>query len=413
MRTATLALAVLLAPLSCPPAYGEPGDTWTQWRGPRRDSQFEGQPWPDSIAGERLKQQWRVELGPSYSGPIVSDSLVFTTASEQSTWEQVTAYDRKTGEKKWETRWKGAMSVPFFAWSNGSWIRATPAYDGERLFVAGMRDLLVCLDAATGKELWKVDFVEKFATPLPSFGFVCSPLVDGEFVYVQAGGGFCKLNKRTGEVVWRTLEDGGGMYGSAFSSPTIATLNDTRQALVQTRQVLAGVDLETGEVLWSERIPATRGMNILTPTVHEGDLFTSSHGGKTWLFELAKDGAKVVVSPKWESKLQGYMSSPVVIAGHAYLHMKNQRFACIDLQTGKEKWITTPYGKYWSMVAQEDKILALDERGELLLIRATPEKFDLLESRKISESPTWAHLAVCNGQLFIREQNALVAYEWK
>lgn len=413
MRTATLILVVLIIPFCGPHASAEPGDTWTQWRGPHRDSQFEGQPWPESISEERLKQQWRVELGPSYSGPIVSESLVFTTASEQSTWEQVTAYDRQTGEKKWETRWKGAMSVPFFAWSNGSWIRATPAYDGERLYVAGMRDLLVCLDAATGKELWKVDFVEKFATPLPSFGFVCSPLVDGEFLYVQAGGGFCKLNKRTGEVVWRTLEDGGGMYGSAFSSPTIATLNDTRQALVQTRQVLAGVDLGTGEVHWSEKIPATRGMNILTPTVHEGDLFTSSHGGKTWLFELATDGAKVVVSPKWESKLQGYMSSPVVIAGHAYLHMKNQRFACIDLQTGKEKWITTPYGKYWSMVAQGDRILALDERGELLLIRASPEKFDLLESRKISQSPTWAHLAVCNGQLLVREQNALVAYEWK
>ena len=82
-----------------------------------------------------------------------------------------------------------------------------------------MRDVLVCLDAASGKERWKVDFVEKFGTALPAFGFVCSPLVDDKAVYVQAAAAFVKLDKKTGEVLWRTLQDAGGMNGSAFSSP--------------------------------------------------------------------------------------------------------------------------------------------------------------------------------------------------
>jgi len=388
-------------------------DTWPQWRGPSRDSQVDGQPWPASIDEKHLTEQWRVELGPSYSGPIVSDELVFTTASEKSTFEVVTAYDRTTGEKQWETKWKGAMTVPFFAWANGSWIRSTPAYDGQRLYVAGMRDLLVCLNAKTGEQLWKVDFVEKLDTPLPKFGFVCSPLLDGDHVYVQAGAGFCKLDKRTGEVLWRTLEDGGGMYGSAFSSPIITTFHGRRQAVVQTRKLLAGVDLDSGDVLWSEEVPAFRGMNILTPTIYDGGVFTSTHGGKTWLFDINETDGEFSVEPRWKAKFQGYMSSPVVIDGHAYLHMKNQRFACLDLETGKEQWITTPYGKYWSMIAQGDRILALDERGDLLLIKASPKEFELIETRKISESPTWAHLAISNGQLFIREQNALVAYQWK
>ena len=107
------------------------------------------------------------------------------------------------------------MSVPFFASSNGSWIRATPAIDEGRIFVAGMRDLLVCFDALTGKEIWKVDFMKAFESPLPAFGFVSSPLVIGDFVYVQAGGGFVKLEKATGAVVWRVMVDGGGMSGSA------------------------------------------------------------------------------------------------------------------------------------------------------------------------------------------------------
>ncbi|MEZ6058017.1 MAG: pyrrolo-quinoline quinone, partial [Planctomycetaceae bacterium] len=91
---------------------------------------------------------------------------------------------------------------------------------------------------------------------------------------------------------------------------------------------------------------------------------------------------------------------------------QNQRFTCIDGQTGETRWTSTPYGKYWSLTAQGNKILALDERGELLLIHATPEKFDLIDTLKISDDPTWAHLAVCDNELFVRELNAIVCYRW-
>jgi outer membrane protein assembly factor BamB len=116
------------------------------------------------------------------------------------------------------------MKTPFFSARNGSWVRSTPAFDGERLYVAGMRDILVCLDAKTGKEVWRIDFVKKFGTPLPSFGFVASPLVLGEHIYVQAAASFVKIEKRTGKVVWRTLKDAGGMWGGVFSSPYPATV---------------------------------------------------------------------------------------------------------------------------------------------------------------------------------------------
>ena len=115
------------------------------------------------------------------------------------------------------------MQVPFFAASNGSWIRSTPCADDGRVYVAGMRDVLVCLDAANGQEIWRIDFTKDLESPLQAFGFVSSPLVIGDHVFVQAGAGFVKLDKATGKVVWRVLEDGGGMWGSAFSSPYPAT----------------------------------------------------------------------------------------------------------------------------------------------------------------------------------------------
>ena len=106
------------------------------------------------------------------------------------------------------------------------------------------------------------------------------------------------------------------------------------------------------------------------------------------------------------------MSTPVVIDGHAYLHLRNQRFTCIDLTNGKECWTTQPFGKYWSLVSQGRKILALDERGDLFLIIANPDKFELLDQRHISDSPTWAHIAVCDNEVFVRDLKGLTACVW-
>jgi len=242
-------------------------DSWTQWRGPNRDGSFEGPVWSSSLDTMQLK--WRQSIDDGYSGPIVLENKIFTFETLRKSNEVVRCFDRQTGEELWSASWEGAMRVPFFAASNGSWVRSTPATDGESLYVAGMRDVLVSLDVATGKENWRVDFVERYMTPLPSFGYVCSPLIEGDFLYTQAGASLLKLNKRTGETIWRSLVDEGGMNGSVFSSPVIETINGVQQLVIQTRTTLCGVDLETGKELWSQEIPAFRGMNILPPTKYD------------------------------------------------------------------------------------------------------------------------------------------------
>jgi outer membrane protein assembly factor BamB len=393
-------------------ATGEPA-TWPQWRGPNRDGQFSGPTWPEKLDTNHLQLTWRIELGPSYSGPVVSADRVFTTESKDKKFEVVRAFDRATGKELWKHEWEGAMSVPFFAKSNGDWIRSTPALDGDRLYVAGMRDVLVCLDARDRKEIWRKDFVKELNAPLPDFGFVCSPLVDGEFVYVQAGASFVKLNKRTGELAWRTLADKGGMYGSVFSSPMFAELAGKRQLIVQTREKLAGVDPADGKVLWEQPVEAFRGMNILTPVADTGTLFSSTYGGKTIGFKIAQAGGKFTVTEAWKHKAQGYMSTPVIIDGIAYEHLKSQRVMAIEIETGRELWTSDQsFGKYMSLVARGDRILALDQRGLLFLFRANKEKFELLDKRKLTDTETWAHLAVAGNGLFVRELNALAAYRW-
>ena len=388
-------------------------DEWTQWRGPQRDAHVQTKDWPASLGEDMLKPMWRKELGPSYSGPIVSRDKIFVTETENKSHETIRALDRTTGEEIWKTKWEGAMKVPFFANRNGSWIRATPILDGDRLYVGGIRDVLVCLNANTGETIWKRDFPSEMGSANPTFGFVSSPMIDGDHIYVQAGAAFLKLNKSDGSMVWKTLDGEGGMWGSTFSSPVLTTLNGREQIVVQMRNDMVGVNASDGTVLWKREIPTFRGMNILTPTFYNDKIFSSSYRGKTFLFEVKGEEGALSLEPVWENKATAYMSSPVIIGDHVYMHLQNRRISCIDLKTGEETWRSTDrFGEYWSMVAQKDRILALDQSGELVMMKANPKEFEVLDRRQISEAETWAHLAVVDDAIFVRELNAIVAYRW-
>ena len=392
-------------------------ETWTQWRGPSRDGQVAGPTWPAKLSADTLKATWTLPLGPSYSGPIVSADRVFVTETRDKSTEVVRALDRHTGKELWSHSWAGALSVPFYAKSRGDWIRATPATNGKLVFVAGMRDVLVAVDALTGKEKWSVDFVKQYGTGVPDFGLVCSPLLDGDAIFIQAANSLVKLRQDTGEIIWRSFEGKPGvMSAGAFSSPVLATIHGQRQLVVQSRENLAGIDPVSGKVVWSHPVPSYRGMNILTPTVVGDAVFTSSYQNRSWLYSVAKaagTGGTFDVQESWSNNAQGYMSTPVIIDGHAYLHMGNQRFTCIDLKTGTRVWNSDSFGKYASLVAQGDRILALDERGILLLIKADPKGFQLLDQRKVAAEDTWAHLVVCGEEVFVRELRAMSAFRWQ
>ncbi|MGL4423137.1 MAG: PQQ-binding-like beta-propeller repeat protein, partial [Gemmataceae bacterium] len=318
-----LALMGMVALLAADPA---PKASWNQWRGPQRDGIVrDAAPWPADLTN--LTQKFKVSnLGPSYSGPVMDGERIYTTETRDKKTEWVTAYDRKSGKKVWEQTWEGAMTVPFFAGQNGSWIRSTPTLDGTRLYIGGIRDVLVCLDATNGKIVWKKDFPTDLKATLPAFGMVCSPLVSGEAVYVQAGASIAKLDKNTGQLIWQSLKDDGGMFGSAFSSPIEVNLQGRSQIVVQTRTKLAGIAPSDGQVLWEKAIPAFRGMNILTPIVIDNGIFTSTYGGTTQLLKINKQASGAFAAEgQWSQKYEGHMTTPVVVKNHAYFLGKDQR----------------------------------------------------------------------------------------
>ena len=160
-----------------------------------------------------------------------------------------------------------------------------------------------------------------------------------------------------------------------------------------------------------KKYKVTHGM-LLKFQDYKNQVFTSTYGGRSFLFAATKEESNWSVKESWNNKAQGYMSSPLIINGHIYVHLRNQRFACMNLQSGESNWTTTPFGKYWSTVTDGEKILALDEKGELLLIQADPQEFKLIDRRKVADD-SWAHIAVAGNEIFVRALDGISAYRWK
>lgn len=410
-----ISLVLLFAGLLLPEAKAD----WNQWRGADRTGEVKSETaWPVVLGEGHLSKLWGAELDEGYASPVSDGERIYTVATQDEAREVAKAFDLKTGALVWEKSWEGAMKVPFFAKKNGSWVRSTPTLHEGALYVGGMRDVLVKFDAKTGDELWRIDFTKRDGTEAPSFGQVCSPLIDGDAIYVQAGLAVAKLNTATGETLWRSMVDERAMFGSAFSSPIIATIAGKRQLLVQARLALAGLDLETGKELWTTPVKAFRGMNILTPTVIGDDqVFTASYGGGAFLFSLEKkDDGSFVVKQDWNNeKAEGYMGSPVVVGDHVYLHGRDKKFHCLALSTGEFVWSSDEaFGEYWSMIYRDDQILALDQKGELILFQANPDAFIVVDRRTVSEKdPTWAHLGMDGDKLLVRSLKGVAVWEWK
>jgi glutamine cyclotransferase len=151
-------------------------------------------------------------------------------------------------------------------------------------------------------------------------------------------------------------------------------------------------------------------MNIVTPMVYDNGIFVSQHRNGSFFYSVSDSND---VTTEWTSKGSGYMSTPIRIGDYAYLHLGNGRFSCVDLRTGEETWRTTPYGEYWSLLWQDDKILALDSEGTLRLIRANPERYEVLDEIDVADASTWGHLAMAGDQVFVRELEALTVFAWQ
>ncbi len=383
---------------------------WPQWRGVNRDgiSAESVAPWK----GE-LKAVWRKDVGEGNSSPVVANGRVFLHAKvADKEREEVIAFDAKAGNEVWRQSYERASYKNIY----GNGPRATPVVDGDKLYTFGVTGILICWDAATGKEIWKLDVLKEFQATNLFFGASSSPLVFGNKLLVLVGGpeaSIVALDKMSGKMLWRS-----GTDKASYASPILTKQGNTQLAVFLTQKGVVALNPEDGKEHW--KFPLVDRLNESSTTpVRAGDvIFASSVTFGSVGIKLTTENGKPAHEQLWKNDLNCYFSTPVAVGDHLYvvsvvgpLLAPNAQLQCLEAKTGKALWTRKNVGKYHATVMlAKDRLLMLEEPGDLVLIEPDPKEFKELARAKVC-GKTWAHPALSDGRLFVRDEKELICVE--
>ena len=404
------------------PAAGAPGPAtppdagWPHRRGPHFDGTSDETGLADSWPEAGPPVLWTLELGQGYSGFTAVGDRVFTQT--QTLYRQVVVcLDADTGQ----TLWEHGYAWPYQAVGMYPGPRATPTWHGGRIYFAGARGLVGCLDAAAGRPLWSLNVKEKFAGRGFDFGYACSPLVEQDKVILPAGGrgaSVVALNPEDGSTVWAS-----GNQPASYCSALPITLEGRRLVVAFLQNALALFDLETGRLLWQEVYSQGYDEHAADPIYREPYLMIASpfkSGAQAYRLRIEQgDGTaeaayRLRAETAWFSrKMSNDVASCVVVDGHVYgfdlrdVQAKRHRpsrgkFKCLKLDTGQVLWETDHTG-HASVIAADGKLVLLSDRGEILLVRATPERYEELARAEVFRGEIcWTAPALYRGRLYLR-----------
>jgi outer membrane protein assembly factor BamB len=380
---------------------------WPQWRGPNRDGAVaafrEPSAWP-----ERLKQHWRVEVGLGYATPLVVGQrlYLFTRQGEE---EVMTALDATSGKVIWRTSYPAPFQMSSATSRHGSGPKSTPTHANGRLFSLGMTNIVTAFDAATGKQLW-----QKPATKAqPAFHTAMSPIVDGNLMIVHVGGpgdaALTAFDVATGAVRWTWTGD-----SPAYGSPIVADLAGTRQVVTFTHQNLVGVAVATGELLWRRPFKTPSDTTSQTPLVFGDTIIQTGRDNGVTAFRVSAREGGHAVQDLWQTReVSLHMTNGVVAAGVLYglSHLNAGQYFALDLATGKVLWKSEPrQAENAAMVRAGDTIFALEEDGEMVVMKATRDTMNVVRRYEVADSQTWAQPAISGNRIYVKDVSNLTLW---
>jgi len=403
----------LLALMLC--AGGVLAADWPQWLGPNRDcaTSERVEPWKGD-----LKIVWRQPVGEGHSSPVVANGMVylhFKVANKDA--EAVQAFDAQTGKPLWQASYARAAYKGLF----GSGPRATPSIAEGKVFTHGITGLVTCFDAKSGNQLWQVDTQKELKAPKLYFGASSSPLVFGDRVVVMVGAPQASLvafNHRDGAVAWKSLDD-----KASYSSPVLLGTANQPQLVALTQKRLVGLNPADGSLYWEFGLVDKLFESSSTPEMAGGILIASSitYGSVGLKLETKE---KPAVSKLWfKEELNCYFSTPVGL-GNEQLYIvtaskpqfgggaSSATLRCVDPATGKEHWKRPNVGKYHASLLRtaNQKILMLEEEGALVMIEPEVKGYREIARAKICGN-TWAHPALSEGRIYIRDSKELICVQ--
>lgn len=398
------------------------GQDWPQWRGPDRDGHS-----PDRelrLDWERRPPEllWRAQgLGRGYASVSIVGDLIFTTGNRPD-GQYALALSRRDGQPVWQRRL--TQKPPQHGFSGS---RCTPAVAGDSVFVVSSDGRIVCLQRQTGALVWERSFSDWGGRMMSTWGFSESPLVDGDFVLCTPGGPnacLVALRRESGTEVWASPSPpsaGRGVDGAGYSSVVVTEAAGVRQYIALTGRGLIGVRAADGRLLWSYNKVANSTANIPTPVCF-GDFVFSSTGYQTGaaLLKLVPEAGGVAAQEQYflEPRVfQNHHGGMVLVDGHIYAgHGHNKGLPiCVDVLTGEVRWGGRLRGVGEGsacVIAAGQQLIFRYETGELALITASPEGYDLQGTFRpdYQKGKSWAHPVLCGGKLYLREQDQLMCF---
>jgi outer membrane protein assembly factor BamB len=401
--------AALLA--VAPPA----DDNWRLWGGPRRDFVVtatglfpkSGDKW----LATPPRKLWERALGDGYSGIAVEDGILYTGYRAGGN-DVVVALEAATGKTVWEF----GYAAPFKnAYSDGvgPGPYAMPQVVGDRIVTASGIGLIHSLEKKTGRPVWSWDLYKNAGGNRLGFGYSSHALPYKDSLILVAGGrtgAVLKVRQSDGTAIWQKLS-----LQNAHSSPLLIDVDGQPQVVILLAGEIVGIDPESGDVLWRHPHKTDNGLAISTPVWAPGNLLflsTAYEGGARGL-KLTRTGQRTDVQELWvNGRIQSHFGTVIQQGGFVYLSSGQSvgLLTAVELQTGRVAWQVRDFVKA-QLLGADGKLIVLDEDGNLGLGIASPEKFQAIAKWPLLASVAWTPPTLAGNRLYLRDRRVIMALD--
>ena len=359
---------------------------------------------------------WRVPTTAGLSSFVVGEGKVFTVVkrdTESGPAEVCVALDAANGKELWAAptgiaKYDGGGDSGTPDNKGGDGPRSTPAISGGRVLVYSSTLVLNCLDAASGKPLWKQDVIASFGGRNIGWQSAMSPVVEGDLVYVAGGGAgqsMLAFHPATGEPAWKS-----GDGAITHATPAVATIQGVRQLVFFLQTGLVSVEAASGRPLWKFPFPY-RTCTGCSPVVAGDVVFCTAGydiGGAACRVTRSSGGfsAKGLWRITGNKEVASIWSTPVEKDGFVYGMFGFKRYGvgplkCVDLKTGAVRWEKPDFGA-GQVILNGKQLLVLADDGQLVVVEAMPEAYKEIARFKALAGKCWSTPALCDGRLYVR-----------
>jgi outer membrane protein assembly factor BamB len=398
-----------------PPAKGPvAGTAWLQWGGPNRNFRIASAGLKESWEGDAPKKLWSRTLGEGHTSILHENGRLYTMYSAGDR-EVIIALDATSGRTLWEFGYEAKGQG--LSLGEGKGPHSTPLIVGNLLYAVGVRGTMHALDKSNGRMVWKHDLWSEYSGMVEGRGYSPSPLLYKNTIIVPVGGGDGKqclmaFDLRTGAPVWRNVG-----FKPAPASPIVINVGGQDQIVHFGHNEVYGADAANGNLLWSYPHKTDFGLNITTPVWNPADsllTISSAYSTGTRALRLARNGDQTTVTQAWENKrMRVHFGTMIRIGDYVYGSSGDfgpAFFTAIHARTGQIAWQYRGLQRA-SFLHADGKLIILDEDGTLAIAAPLPSGLNVLAKAPVMQNRAWTVPTLAGTKLYLRDRRTIMALE--